>query len=103
MLPWQMPAALRTGGRARSHVLARQVGVFGQHVLHRVAGGEKPDHRLRRDARAPHNRPAVADVGMDGDALGHGAKLTHPARKQSAKLILFDTRVAHPGFSSRTT
>jgi len=73
---------------ARLHVLACQGGILGQHVLNRVAGREKLDHRLRRNTGAAHDRPAVADVGMRSNALGHGGKIAASARKPSAKLIL---------------
>jgi len=51
--------------QARPHVGAGEPGIFLQHVLDRIAGGEKFQHRLHRDARAANDRPPVANIRFD--------------------------------------
>jgi hypothetical protein len=51
--------------QARLHVGAGEPGILLQHILDRIAGGEKFQHRLHRDARAANDQPAIANIRFD--------------------------------------
>ena len=51
------------------HILPRQSGILFHYIFNGITGREELDHRLRRDARAPDDRLAVADVRIDCDSF----------------------------------
>ena len=58
-------------GQARLHIGAREAGIFFKHVLDGIAGGEKFQNRLHRDARAANDGPAIADIRVNGNSVRH--------------------------------
>jgi hypothetical protein len=66
----QEPRGIR---ETREHIVTRERGIVGQHIVDAVTGGEELQHGLHGDARTLDDGLAVTDVGVDDD-LPHGLK-----------------------------
>lgn len=56
------------------HIVGNELGVFLEDVLLRRTVGEQAEHEAYPDARAPDNRPAEADLGVDDDPVEEGLR-----------------------------
>ena len=56
-------------------ILASEPRILSKEIIDGVAAGQHVDDLMDRDPRTFHARLAVANAGVDGDAIVHGRRL----------------------------